>query len=177
MRVPRVYDSTPGQPDPNIARVWGDWIGDLAKWDWFATMTFRDPSEDDQKAGWSRIGTGYASRALETWSEALQTACFESKQPRWVACMEYQKNRGVPHWHSFVSNTGDQRRMDWVDWWYREYGIARVLPYKQELGARYYLSKYVTKELADIRFSTGIRADLRRAELEVSRGQTGYSPS
>lgn len=71
--------------------------------------------------------------------------------------MEYQRDRGVPHWHMLVSNTGDQRRMDWVDWWWQEYGIGRVLPYDRQLGAGYYLSKYVTKELADIQFSSGIR--------------------
>ncbi|GAI60940.1 unnamed protein product, partial [marine sediment metagenome] len=72
MRVPRVYDSTPGQDDANISQVWGDWIGELANWDWFATMTFRNPSEIDQKAGWTRIGPGCARTALKTWSEALE---------------------------------------------------------------------------------------------------------
>lgn len=46
--------------------------------------------------------------------------------------------------------------MDWVDWWYENYGIARILPYKQELGARYYLGKYLTKEVADIQFGGGL---------------------
>jgi hypothetical protein len=162
MRTPRVYDITPGQAEVNISDAFGDWVGGMADWDWFATMTFRDPSENDQKAGWTRIGTGYARTALRKWSDSLQRACFGSDQPRWMACMEFQKDRGVPHWHALVSGTGDQRRMDWVDWWYHEYGIARVLPYDKKLGARYYLSKYVTKSMADIQFSVGLTCDLKR---------------
>ena len=159
MRVPRLYDSTPGQEDVSIAQVWGDWLSTLADWDWFATMTFRDRTLEEQKAGWTKVGWGFAHTALARWSTAIQEACFGDLQPRWVGCMEYQKSRGVPHWHLLVSNTGNQRRMDWVDWWYREYGIARVLPYDSELGARYYLTKYVTKDLADVVFSSGISQD------------------
>jgi len=40
--------------------------------------------------------------------------------------------------------------MSWVDWWWSHYGIARVLPYDERLGARYYLGKYLTKQLADV---------------------------
>jgi len=43
--------------------------------------------------------------------------------------------------------------MDMVDWCYRQYGIARILPYNPKLGAGYYLCKYLTKELADVEFS------------------------
>jgi len=49
--------------------------------------------------------------------------------------------------------------MSWVDWWFREYGIARVLPYEERLGARYYLGKYLTKEIADIQFSSNLKLD------------------
>ena len=71
--------------------------------------------------------------------------------------MEFQRLRGVPHWHLLVADVGEQRRMDWVDWWFDRYGIARVLPYMKELGARYYLGKYLTKEVADIEFSDSLK--------------------
>ena len=160
MRTPRVYDSTIGQADASITDAFGDWIGGMADWDWFATMTFRDPSPEDQRQGWTRIGTGYAQTALRRWSTELQGACFGREQPRWVACMEFQKDRGVPHWHALVANAGIERRMGWVDWWYGRYGIARILPYDKRLGARYYLSKYVTKAMADIQFSSGLVRDI-----------------
>ena len=76
--------------------------------------------------------------------------------------MELQA-RGVPHWHMLVANVASQRRMSWLDWWYERYGIARVLPYHAELGARYYLGKYLTKAQADIRFSPALEAQLRRS--------------
>ena len=43
--------------------------------------------------------------------------------------------------------------MDWVDWWWERFGIARILPYEERLGAKYYLGKYLTKELADVQRS------------------------
>jgi len=49
-----------------------------------------------------------------------------------------------------------------VDWWFENYGIARILPYDQELGARYYLGKYLTKKVGDIRFSPALMAALSR---------------
>ena len=52
------------------------------------------------------------------------------------------------------------RRLDLVDWWHGNgYGFARVLPYKKELGGRFYLCKYLTKELGDIEFSRNLALD------------------
>jgi hypothetical protein len=46
--------------------------------------------------------------------------------------------------------------MDFVDWWFKQYGIARILPYDRSRGAGFYLCKYVTKDLGDIQFSEGL---------------------
>ena len=67
--------------------------------------------------------------------------------------MEYQKERGVPHWHLLMGGLGDERRMAWVDWWYEKYGIARIMKHDSKLGARYHMGKYLTKEVADIQYS------------------------
>jgi len=89
---------------------------------------------------------------------------YGKSQAFWVASMEYQKYRGVPHWHMLMGGLGDERRMgNWVDWWHERYGIARIEPYNAELGARYYLGKYLTKEVADIQYSTQLRGNHRRA--------------
>jgi hypothetical protein len=45
--------------------------------------------------------------------------------------------------------------------------MARILPYQQELGARYYLGKYLTKELADVRFSPVLQCELTRTEAQI----------
>jgi len=133
--------------DSTIKEAWGDWITGLDRWEWFVTMTFRDP-----KIGgtWTKPGWGHAKRA---WREFLKTMQPPLGTVGWVRCFEMQKERGVPHIHALVSGTQGFRRMDMVDWCYRQYGIARILPYNPKLGAGYYLCKYLTKELADVEFS------------------------
>jgi len=142
----------------HLSASWGDFIDtlgrDLSGWDWFATFTFRDPS-NPQYPNWTKPGWGYAHRALRDWGDAILSKRFGSSAPYWIAMMEYQHWRGVPHWHLLVGNTGvgsasEERRMDWVDWWYDKFGIARILPYQESLGAKYYLGKYLTKDMADV---------------------------
>ena len=135
----------------------------MASWEWYATLTFRDP-HDPRFPGWTQIGWKSAHNALQSFNSALVME-LDYINPLWVACME-QQQRGVPHWHMLVANVEQQRRMNWVDWWYDHYGIARILPYQQELGARYYLGKYLTKEQADLRFSPALAAQLQRRRLD-----------
>ena len=143
--------------DP-IKAAWGDFIDQIGKdlngWDWFCTLTFRDP-DNARYPGWTKPGWKYAHRALRDLMGHLISQRLADTVPYSLACMEYQHDRGVPHWHMLVGNTGvgtptEERRMDWVDWWWSHYGIARILPYEERLGARYYLGKYLTKELADV---------------------------
>jgi len=142
-----------------ISQVFGNWLDNMAPWEWYATLTFRDPA-DPRFPGWTRVGWKSAHNALNKLNNALVME-LDYTNPVWVASMELQ-DRGVPHWHLLVSNVPDQRRMSWVDWWYEHYGIARILPYQAELGARYYLGKYLTKEVADIRFSPALSAQLSK---------------
>jgi hypothetical protein len=142
-----------------ICQEFGKWIDGMADWKWYATFTFRNPC-DPRYPGWTQVGWKSASNALKTWHNAL-CADLDYQNPIWLACMELQR-RGVPHWHLLAANIGQQRRMSWVDWWYEHYGIARILPYDRELGARYYLGKYLTKEVANIEFSPCLDAKLTR---------------
>jgi uncharacterized protein (DUF2126 family) len=66
---------------------------------------------------------------------------------------ELQKERGVPHIHALLSSPELPRRDEAWAWWWKQYGFARILPYDHRLGARYYLCKYITKDIADIEFS------------------------
>ena len=142
-----------------ISQQWGHWVDGMADWEWYATFTFRNP-EDPRFPGWTQIGWKSAQNALRSFNNALVME-LDYINPIWVAVGETQA-RGTPHWHSLVSNVSDQRRMSWVDWWYDHYGIARILPYDRELGARFYLGKYLTKQLANIEFSPALSAELRR---------------
>lgn len=135
----------------------------MADWQWYATLTFRDP-QNPKYPEWTRVGWKSACNALQSFNSALITE-LGYENPTWVACMELQK-RGVPHWHALVAGVGDQRRMDWVDWWWNKFGIARILQYEERLGARYYLGKYLFKEAADVRFSPALQCHLTAGDSE-----------
>lgn len=143
-----------------VCQAFGGWLDGMTAWQWFATLTFRNP-ENPRFPNWTQVGWKSAQNALRSFSNALVME-LDYQNPLWVACMELQ-HRGVPHWHMLVANVEGQRRMSWVDWWFEHYGIARILPYQEELGARYYLGKYLTKGQADIRFSPALSSQLRRS--------------
>jgi len=148
-----------------VSQAFGNWIDGMASWEWYATLTFRNP-ENPRFPNWSQVGWKSAHNALNKLNNALVME-LDYINPVWIACMELQQ-RGVPHWHMLVANVANQRRMSWLDWWYEHYGIARILPYDAELGARYYLGKYLTKDVAALRFSPALQVELIR-----NKGLTG----
>lgn len=134
-----------------VIQAWGQWLSELFQWDWFVTMTFRDPPVDTPWRLWTKPGWAYAKRAWRGFVQAAQPALG---QLAWVRCFEIQRDRGVVHIHALVGNVDPSvRRMDMVDWAWERYGISRVLEYDPGQGAGYYLSKYLAKDLADIEIS------------------------
>jgi len=140
-----------------LKQAWGDWVKDLALWDWYATLTFRDPSEEEQRRGYTQRGVRYADKA---WGLFLGVLTLPLGGMDWFRAFEFSmwrgKGQGVPHIHALMSGVADLRRDEAWQWWFNRFGFARILPYNRELGAGYYLTKYVTKELGDIRFSKGL---------------------
>jgi hypothetical protein len=123
-------------------------LSTLADWQWFVTMTLRDPAGHGT---WTKPGWASAKRA---WVEFVNRARPALGDLTWVRMFEMTRDRGVPHIHALVANTdATVRRMDMVDWAWRWWGITRVLEYNHELGARFYLCKYITKDVADIEFA------------------------
>jgi len=119
----------------------------MAEWEWFVTMTFRDPKPGST---WTKPGWALAKKA---WREFLEVTMPAVDGRKWVRCFEVQKWRGVPHIHALVAGVDPSiRRMAMVDWCYKEYGIARILKYDPTKGAGYYLCKYVLKDGGDIEF-------------------------
>jgi len=122
-------------------------LSTLADWEWFVTMTLRDPPGGTT---WTKPGWASAKRA---WVEFQNRARRALGELTWVRMFELQGWRGVPHIHALVANTDPSvRRMDMVDWAWGRWGMARVVEYNPQLGARFYLCKYVTKDVADIEF-------------------------
>ena len=156
------HSAQPGKSQ-DIKAAWGDFVdqvgGRKGGWDWFTTLTFRDRTPAEQALGWTKVGWSYSDKACTAFLGHLG----ELKGMNdlwWCKAREIQPWRGVPHWHLLVGGVEELKRMELVDWWHGQgYGFARVLPYQAELGARFYLCKYVTKELGDISFSPNLRQD------------------
>lgn len=150
----------------------GEWLESLAKWDVFATWTFdrlvRLPGAmywarrhldtlEDQVNGWgfekpsSKNGYGYCEKAPTLPRKEVYA---------FVAAEEGGKG-GLIHLHALVGNVASLTTYCGqhfaVGQWGKDCcmvhswpcGIARVMPYNPDLGARYYVSKYVTKQLAE----------------------------
>jgi hypothetical protein len=139
-----------------IKEALGTWLTALCSWDWFVTITLRDPVN---RGNWNKPGWATAKRA---WRELVEMAQPALGGLKWVRMFEIQYWRGVPHIHGLVGNVDPTvRRMDLVDWGGKKFGWTRVMPYDEKRGAAFYLCKYVTKEIADIEFSRSLDLDRR----------------
>jgi hypothetical protein len=53
----------------------------------------------------------------------------------WFGAREYQRNRGVPHYHLLIGGVGDVGRGEAWTWWFDRFGFARILLTKQKNAA------------------------------------------
>lgn len=126
----------------------GTWLGELAPWDVFATWTFARPVTVN--------GAMYqARRHLAVLEKRAELPLYG------FVAAERGDRGGLIHLHALLGNVGvlkpycgDRLRPgEWgkpccmVHSW--PCGIARVLPYDPQLGAKHYVSKYVVKSLAE----------------------------
>lgn len=112
------------------------WVDLLSRynWDWFATLTFRD------------LPKSYtAINRTKKWLTAIKKQ--EKRSISYFMCMEWTKVQNRPHTHLLIGNLEGVRRDKWWSTWYTWYGRARILPYDKGLGAGYYLTKYVVKDV------------------------------
>jgi hypothetical protein len=131
-----------------LKNAMGEWIGQLAPWDVFSTWTFARPVQTSGAMFW-------AHRHLR-WLEKAATQRVYA-----FVGVERGETGGLVHLHALVGNVGHLRPYCEVrlapGQWGRECcmvhawpcGYARVLPYDPKLGARYYVSKYIAKRLAE----------------------------
>ncbi|MBI3668745.1 MAG: hypothetical protein HY237_03045 [Acidobacteria bacterium] len=126
----------------------GEWLGLLAPWDVFSTYTFSRLVNTGGAMFWGR-------RHL-SWLEKV------AQQPIYAFLgVERGEAGGLLHLHALLGNVGHLKPFCGVRLPSREWargccmvhawpcGHARVLPYDPELGARYYVSNYVAKGLAE----------------------------
>jgi len=116
------------------ARIRQEWTIFLNSfnWDWFATLTFKNPPK-----------TYTAINQVKRWLRALQRE--EKRKIGYYLCMELTK-AGVPHFHLLMGNLQGVRRDKWWKKWFERCGRARILPFEKNKGAGYYLTKYVLKD-------------------------------
>jgi hypothetical protein len=74
---------------------------------------------------------------------------FKGQKFSYFMVVEWHRFRDSVHIHALIGNTGDTERLLAMDRWYQKYGISRIWPYNSRLGARYYLGKYLLKDLSD----------------------------
>lgn len=122
-------------------------------WHWFVTLTFK-PSHEGRSGGMHPEKADKAFRVLVSkinrhiygtrWYKRDET------QLTWARGQEFHKS-GRIHFHAVMADPRNDlntltRRMDWVDWWWQEFGIARIeRPQSQDDICRY-VSKYVAKD-------------------------------
>lgn len=135
-----------------LLRAWGDFANGLDDWDWFITITFRPEhpasTAPAKKAEWQ------AWHALDRFVEQGRPAVGDV---RWIAALEYQKARGVPHVHALLAGVAKEAFKPAAAWAWHQFGFTRILEYDPRRGAAAYLTKYVLKELGDVRVSPNLR--------------------
>jgi hypothetical protein len=108
-----------------------DWLNGWP-WEWYVTLTFR--------------GEPTVGQAMRAWGDLMAELRARGGDPRYFRGLEWQQRR-VPHFHALVYGVDfAARRMDIVDWWWGHYGIARILAYDPNRGARHYVGKYLVKD-------------------------------
>jgi len=123
---------------PSEAKV--EWIEGWAQflksyeWQGFWTLTTRE-----EYTFWA------FQRAILKWGETFTVP--SPTMPSFVFFLERSK-MGLYHSHGLTRNEKCDRVVMWKDWFKRN-GRARSEAYNSALGARYYCSKYITKETGE----------------------------
>lgn len=122
-------------------------------WHWFVTLTFR-PSAESRSGGMHPEKADKAFRVLVSKINRHLHGTRWYKRPEtqivWARGQEFHKS-GRVHFHALFAHPSTDlnsltRRMDWVDWWWREFGIARIERPQSQADVAGYVSKYVSKE-------------------------------
>lgn len=123
------HRATPSGPD--AVQQYGDWLEELAEWDYWCTLTFR----------WD-VSERTARRYIERWLEKVQPSLM------WWGT---ERGRlGRVHIHGLISfghyEYGPSAHQLWDSW---PHGRSQFDQFDAGRGASHYVGKYVTKDAAD----------------------------
>lgn len=134
--------------DEELKNEMGEWLGRLAPWDVFSTWTFSRLTQVGGAMFWAR-------RHLRWLEERAELPIYG------FVGVERGRNGGLVHVHALLGNVGHLKAYCGTPLnpgqWNRACcmthawpcGYARVFAYDPKLGARYYVSKYIAKRLAE----------------------------
>lgn len=137
-------------------------------WDWFCTLTFRPSRETG-----CGVHPEAADKAFRFFLSCLNRSIWGTrwykkydKQVIWARGQEFHIS-GKIHFHAVLAHpTMDlnkvARRLDWMDFWYENFGIARIEKVTSRLAVSSYVSKYVAKD-GEVDFSPNFGISLRLA--------------
>lgn len=113
-----------------IITGFANWIEPFP-WQWFATLTF---AKSVHSITAKKLFTNFIRRI--------------DKKAIYVLVVEWSKyKRSLVHIHSLIGNSKEFNPDEATRCWQKQYGINKIESYKKELGARYYLGKYLTMDL------------------------------
>jgi len=158
----------------SLPAAWGDWLSEF-DWDHFVTLTFAPPHPRHLR-GAVRPGPGrrraerpgpppdYAHRQFRHWVRRL--GVLGGAPVWWFRGDELGERLGRLHLHAFLGGTGGLLEASLDREW--RAGFSLVKRYDPSLGAAHYVSKYVTKGLADYAVSGGWRCEPLQPRLPFS---------
>ena len=113
------------------SEAWGQFLSQFP-WDWFVTLTFREP-----------VPSFRAYRMFRRFTADIERAA--GMPIAWFLVFEYGARTGRLHVHALMLNVAHLSRLWWLDEWNRRAGYARILPFDRSRGAAFYCAKYLTK--------------------------------
>jgi hypothetical protein len=114
-----------------LSEAWGDFLSQY-QWEWFMTLTFREP-----------VPSYRAYRLFRRYVADIRRAA--GIPIAWFMVFEHGAGTGRLHIHALLLNVAHLSRLWWMDEWDHRAGWARILPFDHRRGAAYYCAKYVTK--------------------------------
>ena len=104
-------------------------------WQYFATLTFRNNVNPDT-------------------AKALFRQCIaeHEKEAIFFLAVEWHRSRDCVHIHALIGQCGKE-----IIW---KHGISKIVPYDKNLGARYYVSKFISHPCADWDFELNKKVEV-----------------
>jgi len=134
-----------------LNEAWVEFIERFEPYHWYSTLTFKN-----------EVTQGRAEKQFKRFIRLINESLYGRRYRNrgtgvsWVKAVERQR-RGVIHFHALVGGeVWRLRRFTFMDVWregaffgngkrFQANGFAKIEKYEPKLGARHYLSKYVTK--------------------------------